>query len=217
MRPCACSRDHRTRRIVLTGGPGAGKTAVLELVRRQFCSHVRVLPEAAGIVFGGGFPRSTVPGDCRAAQRAIYFVQRELEHLGEDANAAVVVCDRGTIDSAAYWPGPGDFFAAVDSSKEREMSRYDAVIQLRTPRAGAGYGNDNPLRIETAAMAATIDDALLKLWDGHPCRFIVEASDDFLEKAARTLEILHSIMPACCRGVRSDARLAVEDGLHQPG
>jgi hypothetical protein len=66
-------------------------------------------------------------------------------------------------------------------------------------------------------MAAVIDDALLKLWDGHPCRFIVEASGDFLEKAARTLEILRNITPACCRGVRCDARPIVEDGLHHAG
>jgi predicted ATPase len=40
--------------VVLTGGPGAGKTALLEVVRRHFCEHVVVLPEAASIVFGGG-------------------------------------------------------------------------------------------------------------------------------------------------------------------
>jgi predicted ATPase len=203
MTPCACARRHDTRRVVLTGGPGAGKTAVLELVRRQFCSHVRVLPEAAGIVFGGGFPRSTLAGERRAAQRAIFFVQRELEQLGEDANAAIVLCDRGTVDGAAYWPGPGDFFAAVDTTNEREMRRYDAVIHLRTPRAGAGYGNGNPLRTETAEMAAAIDDALLRLWEGHPCRAVVEASGDFLEKAARTIEILRKIMPECCRNSAS--------------
>ena len=35
--PCACVGPHPHKRIVLTGGPGAGKTAVLELVRRSFC------------------------------------------------------------------------------------------------------------------------------------------------------------------------------------
>ena len=33
MTPCACETPHERRRIVLTGGSGAGKTAVLELVR----------------------------------------------------------------------------------------------------------------------------------------------------------------------------------------
>ena len=54
---CHCREPHIHTRIVLTGGPGAGKTAVLELVRQHFCEHVHVLSEAASVVFGGGFPR----------------------------------------------------------------------------------------------------------------------------------------------------------------
>jgi predicted ATPase len=82
---------HKQQTIVLTGGPGAGKTAVLELVRQQFCAHVEVLPEAAGIVFGGGFPRTGSLEWRRGAQRAIFFVQRELESIGE-AESAVSCC-----------------------------------------------------------------------------------------------------------------------------
>ena len=65
--PCTCGETHPRRRIVLTGGPGAGKTAVLELVRLYFCRHVHVLPEAAGIVFSGGFPRDADFGSRQAA------------------------------------------------------------------------------------------------------------------------------------------------------
>jgi predicted ATPase len=184
---------------VLTGGPGAGKTAVLELVRQQFCAHLRVLPEAAGIVFGGGFPRTTLLNERRAAQRAIYFVQRELEQMIDGTDAALLLCDRGTVDGAAYWPGPVDFWTGIGSSREREFKRYDAVIHLRTPRLGAGYSNGNPLRTETAEAAAEIDEALVQIWDGHPRRVFVPASADFLEKASRTIEILRSEMPECCR------------------
>ena len=66
---------------MLTGGPGAGKTAVLELALRSLCKHVAVLPEAAAIVFGGGFPRRTSVPARKAAQRAIFHVQRESERL----------------------------------------------------------------------------------------------------------------------------------------
>lgn len=38
MAECECSENHQPRRVVLTGGPGAGKTAVLELIRQSFCS-----------------------------------------------------------------------------------------------------------------------------------------------------------------------------------
>ena len=65
----------RKRKIVLTGGPGGGKTAVLDMLRHELCEHVAILPEAAGIVFGGGFPRNHKADVRRAAQRAIYHVQ----------------------------------------------------------------------------------------------------------------------------------------------
>ena len=64
--------------IVLTGGPGAGKTAVLEMLRRVVCPHVAILPESAGILFSGGFWRGTSIDAHKSAQRAIFHVQREL-------------------------------------------------------------------------------------------------------------------------------------------
>jgi predicted ATPase len=142
---CACDQQHDPRRVVLTGGPGAGKTAVLELVRATACRHVRVLPEAASVIFGGGFPRRDGFEERRAAQRAIFHVQRELEALGEAEGAAILLCDRGTLDGLAYWPGdPGDLWDAVHSSLDAELQRYAAVIHLRTPAASAGYNHANP-------------------------------------------------------------------------
>jgi len=102
MNPCTCTATHDGRRVVLTGGPGAGKSAVLELARLFFCHHVRRLPEAAGILFGGHFPRNGRPDIRRASQRAIYHVQVELESTTTVENAAMVICDRGTPDGSAY-------------------------------------------------------------------------------------------------------------------
>lgn len=199
MKPCECREPHDRKRVVLTGGPGAGKTAVLELIRQSFCEHVRVLPEAAGVVFGGGFPRAMDAGVRRAAQRAIFFVQRELEAAADADNAAIVLCDRGTVDGAAYWPGPGDLWSSVGASIEEQVSRYDAVIHLRTPPVGQGYNNENPLRIESAAEAAAIDERIAAAWATHPRRFAVVAAPDFLAKARRALAVLRELMPECCR------------------
>jgi hypothetical protein len=91
---CECREPHAHTRIVLTGGPGAGKTAVPELVRQHFCEHVHVLHEAAGIVFGGGFPRATEGNVLRASQRAIFYVQRELEAAAAAVNPPIVLCWR---------------------------------------------------------------------------------------------------------------------------
>ena len=199
MRACACREPHEPRHVVLTGGPGAGKTAILELIRQSFCQHVKVLPEAAGIVFGGGFPRGESVGLRQAAQRAIFYVQRELETAADGENPAVVLCDRGTIDGAAYWPNQDDLWSSVGTTLEEQLKRYDAVIHLRTPTIDNGYNRTNPLRIESAADATDIDGRIERLWQGHPRRFIVEATPDFMEKASRAIEILRAEMPECCR------------------
>jgi hypothetical protein len=88
MTACPCGERHRRRRIVLTGGPGAGKTATLELVRQALCDHVRILPESAGILFTRGFPRHGVAAVRQAVQRAIFFTQRELEAVGQQLMVA---------------------------------------------------------------------------------------------------------------------------------
>ena len=197
---CECMAVHARRRVVLTGGPGAGKTAVLELIRRSFCTHIKVLPEAAGIVFGGGFPREEDPECKRASQRAIFYVERELEHAGDSHNPAIVLCDRGTLDGLAYWPGSvDDFCRSLGTTVAEQLTRYDAVIHLRTPALNHGYNHQNPLRTETAAAAAAIDLRILQAWQAHPRRFVIESRSQFLDKAAEAIEILRAEMPACCR------------------
>lgn len=185
--------------MVLTGGPGAGKTATLELVRLFFCGHVHTLPESAGIVFGGRFPRDGRVEVRQAAQRAIFHVQRELEATEESDNAAVVLCDRGTVDGAAYWVGTGDLFSSVGTSRERELARYHAVIHLRTPSTPEAYRRTNPLRIESLEEAGIIDERIAESWTGHPRLFDVAATADFLTKVAGALRILRDMVPPCCR------------------
>lgn len=188
------------KRVVLTGGPGAGKTAVLELVRRDVCQHVVVLAESASIVFGGGFPRRPDLPARLAAQRAIGHVQRELEWLVEaEGEASVALCDRGTLDGLAYWPGPeADFFAALGSTLERELARYTTVIHLRTPPPGE-YNHRNPLRRETPEEAARLDARIAAIWAQHPRRFFVQNAPAFLDKARAALALIRAELPACCQ------------------
>lgn len=134
--PCRCVEPrHDVELIVLTGGPGAGKTAVLDLVEQSLCRHMVILPEAASIVFGGGFPRVDSEVGRRAAQRAIYRIQREVEEIVRGEHGiAIALCDRATLDGLAYWPGSAEtFFTELGTTRNAELLRYDAVIHLRTP------------------------------------------------------------------------------------
>ena len=100
---CECSEVHQPRLVVLTGGSGARKTAVLEMVRESLCRHL--LPEAASIVVSGGFPRHDDPSCRRATQRAIFHIHTELEATGEAHNPAILLCDSVTLDGPADWQG----------------------------------------------------------------------------------------------------------------
>ncbi len=199
MNSCTCTETHDGRRVVLTGGPGAGKSAVLELAKLFFCTHVHTLPEAAGIVFGGRFPRNGLPRIRRAGQQAIFQVQHALEATIDPASAAVVLCDRGTLDGSAYWVGDGTLWEAVGSSREAELARYYAVIHMQTPSEVDDYNLDNPLRTETHDEARAIDARIAEAWAGHPRSFVVPTTDDFLGKAAKALALLRELVPDCCR------------------
>jgi predicted ATPase len=211
--PCRCHIEHQPRLVVLTGGPGAGKTAVLEVVRRQFCEHVVVLPEAASILFGGGFPRSNSRPARRAAQRAIFHVQRELERLTlGGSHAAVILCDRGTLDGLAYWPGaPDTFFHDLSTTAEEELACYSAVIHLQTPSLENGYDHSNPLRIETARQAHAIDLRIAHAWKAHSSYTVIPSESDFFTKASLALAAIAAQVPPCCEVASS---LTVLHGDH---
>ncbi len=49
---------NKKKRIVLTGGPGGGKTTALDLIRREFAGKIASVPEAATMIFSGGIERS---------------------------------------------------------------------------------------------------------------------------------------------------------------
>jgi predicted ATPase len=194
------SRSHASPqrcRIALTGGPGGGKTTAADLFRREIGSGVVVVPEAATILFQGGFPRSTERHALRSAQTAIFHVQRHLE----DVQAALfpdrtLLCDRGTIDGAVYWPGrPESYFAAVGTTLEAELARYDGVIFFETAaRGGVSIEGGNPTRNETLEEAVRLDDKLRAVWSKHPRFILVPHNRSFFKKISFGLAALEGMV-----------------------
>jgi hypothetical protein len=170
------------------------------MARRYFCQHVAIAPEAASIVFGGGFPRSDTSNGRRAAQRAIFHVQRELETVAlANRQTGVVLCDRGTLDGLAYWPGSRQsFLGEFGIEFEAELSRYSAVIHLEVPASAWGY-EKNRIRSESASQAREIDNRIAKAWQGHPRVIPVSPQAGFLDKLASAIELLRGELPRCCQ------------------
>jgi hypothetical protein len=128
-----------------------------------------------------------------------------------DTNAALILFDRGIVDGSVYWVGPGDFWRDVGMSREDALTRYDAVIHMRSPDGPNGYGHQNPLRTETAAEARAIDERIFSAWKGHPHRYIIDATPDFLTKAERALALIRAQIPECC-----SLQVTTSTGLSEP-
>lgn len=188
--------NHRCR-IVVTGGPGGGKTTAADLFRREIGERVVIVPESATLLFSGGFPRCDEAPGLLAAQNAIFHVQRNLEDVqSAEYPGRILLCDRGTVDGAAYWPGePEEFFSELGTTLEKELARYDGVIFFESAAVGGmGIEGGNPERKESLEEAVVLDRKLHKLWEHHPRFVVVRHQPSFFKKISFGLAELESMV-----------------------
>jgi len=172
-------------KVVVTGGPGGGKTTALDLFRRELGNKIAVVPEAATVLFSGGIPRSDDEQMVKIIQKTIFQLQENLEEIHKKQFPdRLLVCDRGSLDGLAYWPGTeSDFFKGVNSSFEHEIARYDAVIFFESAAiTGHDISSNNPVRNESSDQAAELDVKLQKIWSRHPHFYFVGSSESFVRK-----------------------------------
>jgi predicted ATPase len=184
-------------RIALTGGPGAGKITAADLFRREIGGQVVIVPEAATLIFSGGFPRCTKKPGVLAAQHAIFHVQRNLEDVQSSLYPErILLCDRGTVDGGAYWPGAlEEFFATLDTTLKHELARYDEVIFFESAAVGGmGIEGGNPVRNESMEQAAALDAKLRSLWAHHPRFVLVRHNPSFFKKISFGLAELDTMV-----------------------
>jgi predicted ATPase len=187
-------------RVVLTGGPGAGKSTVTKRLAERAPGRIAVVPEAASTVYQQHNTRWDLLDikQRRDIQRRIYRLQlqRESAPLSDGSTPKFLVLDRGTIDGAAYWPeGPEEYWKDLKTSHAAELARYDAVIWLETGAILGIYdgGSSNPVRFETSTQAVENGLYLAELWSGHPKFFRVSAYPTIDEKIEQVRSVLESL------------------------
>jgi len=188
---------HTKRRIVLTGGPGGGKTTALDLFRRELSGKIASVPEAATMIFSGGIDRCDDLQVTRAQQVAIFNLQKNLEYIQRKMHPdCLILCDRGSIDGLAYWSGSDDdFFNIMNTTMEYELSRYDAVIFFETAaHSGAEIKSNNPIRNESQKAAIDLDKKLQRIWSQHPNYNFVASSESFIKKIMFGIKTIESVI-----------------------
>ncbi|MBR6727692.1 MAG: ATP-binding protein [Clostridia bacterium] len=195
------------KKIVITGGPCAGKTAALDHIKPTFTAQgytVLTVAETATELISGG----VTPWGCgsRAAYQTCQLqLQLEKERVFEqaartmDADRVLIVCDRGAMDNKAYM-SEADFAAMLNLlglKEETLRHRYDAVFHLTTAAIGAEafYTTaNNRARTESAAEAVALDHRVRDAWSGHSHHVIIDNSTDFDGKLERLLSAITAFL-----------------------
>ena len=193
-------------KIVLTGGPFAGKTTAMNWIQNFFQKQgykVLFVPETATELITGGL----TPWETKTNidfQSILFDLQIEKERLFEEGakklpnEKILIVCDRGILDNKAYM-SKKDFEYILKSKKLSEIKlrdSYDAVFHLVTAAKGAKkyYNLDNVARKETPEEAAKLADNLIASWTGQPHFRIIDNSTDFDEKMKRLLKEISNVL-----------------------
>ena len=194
-------------RIVITGGPSAGKTTGMSWIQNNLTKRgytVLFVPETATELITGGVAPWTC-GSNTDFQRSLLQLQMEKERVFEraartmNAEKVLVVCDRGAMDNKAYMT-EAEFTALlseVGCSEVQLRDSYDAVFHLVTAAKGDGRfytTENNAARTETAEEAAALDDRIIAAWAGHPHLRIIDNAEDFSVKMRKLLAEINAFL-----------------------
>lgn len=203
-------------KIVLTGGPCAGKTQItnfLVQILEDRGYHVFICPETpTELILNGIRPCKNVSLenfqnfvlDKQLAKEELY------NHLIDyyDNDKIIVFYDRGILDACAYVDKCPTF---ENMLKDRKLtfadvySHYDAVFHLVTAADGAedfyqwndptkdDVGN-NAARSESPEEARIKDKKTLNSWIGHPYLRVFDNSTNFDGKIKRVVEEVFSLL-----------------------
>ena len=201
------SKKINITKIVLTGGPCAGKTTALSWINNYFTKigyTVLFVPEVATELISNGVAPWTC-GSNYEYQLLQFKLQKFKEKIFEDGaktmnnNRILIVCDRGLLDNKAYMKNV-EFKRALDElnmSETKERDSYDAVFHLVTAAKGKEnvYTLDNnKARTESVEEAKRIDDKIISAWTGHPHFRVIDNSTEFEEKLERLLKEISSFL-----------------------
>lgn len=188
-------------KIVITGGPCAGKTTGMSWIQNAFTDlgyQVIFVPECATELINAGISGKTCK-DVVSFQNALMKLQIEREKIYEVAakdlkgDKILIVCDRGIMDSKAYLSNL-EFATVLNDIKKDEITlrdNYDAVFHLVTAANGASEFytlENNKARTETIEEAIASDNKLIEAWTGHPHFRVIDNSTNFEDKMKRLIK-----------------------------
>lgn len=195
------------QKIVITGGPCAGKSTALSWIQKAFTHMgytVLFVSETATELISGGVAPWTC-GSNRDYQLCQISMQIEKERIYTRAarsmrsDKVLIVHDRGAIDNKAYMTGAEfcGILKELDTNEVELRDSYGAVFHLVTAAKGAEdfyTRTNNAARRETPEQAAELDDKIIAAWTGHPHFRIIDNSTGFEQKMHRLINEISAFL-----------------------
>jgi CYTH domain-containing protein/predicted ATPase len=191
----------KIKKLVLTGGPGSGKSEAIEKLRLER-DDIHFVPEVATILIA---QVGILPGrdfiSRKRFQQALYRIQRIFERTSAEYAATcgkkAVLFDRGSVDSAAYLDGGlEEFEQFFRTSRDSEYAQYDSVICLDVPPKSIydKIKENNPARFEDYREAQQLGRRIDTVWGAHPGYTFVHSASSFEEKLAQVRSAINSAL-----------------------
>ena len=194
------------KKIVLTGGPGSGKTTVIESIKENLGGKYKVIviDETASYLINMGirpFGDGQIPLldfqelvlKMQLAKEDI--INRSLDFLPD--NNVIIIYDRGLLDNSAYITK--DEFEEILQRLEQKhtinefLNRYDLILTL-VSRKDFYTTDNNPARSEAVEEALELGSKTLSSWVGHPNMKIVNPKDHIEDKIKEVLSYINQIL-----------------------
>lgn len=193
-------------KIVITGGPCAGKSTALSWIQNAFTQKgytVFFVGESATELINSGINFEVCKNTINF-QTTLMSLQREKEKIYYELakkldNKVLIVCDRGMLDSKAYVSSL-EFQCLLNTLEANEIElrdNYDAIFHLVTAAKGAEEFytlENNAARKESVKEAALIDDKIISAWTGHPHLRVIDNSTNFEGKIQRLISEISSFL-----------------------
>lgn len=194
-------------KIVLTGGPCAGKSEAAKRIKETFSKMgytVLFIPETATELISGGVCPWTCGTNldyqiiqCKLQQYKEQMFDEAVHTMKEDR--FLIVCDRAMLDNKAYMTEEefNQVLNALNTNEEKINAGYDAVFHLVTAAKGLEefyIFENNAARYETPEQAVRIDDLLIDSWKNHPNLRIINNYYDFNQKMDRLIEEISAFL-----------------------
>lgn len=196
------------KKIVLTGGPCAGKTTALVKIMEHFSSigyKVFIIPELPTLFLQAGMDYLTdnkdlfYEGEKATLEMQIALEDKFLQMAKSVKQPVLIVCDRGTMDISAYMNPVLWNRIISDAKMNNEMlrSRYDAVLHLVSAADGAEQfytTATNNKRTEGIELARILDKKVIQAWSEHPHLRVINNHEDFETKLERVLQEISDVL-----------------------